>query len=110
MAYYGEFETQLWEVWKDSRVALLTLLACPVQAALNKAALDNRSCSILDLFFGCGFQEYYNRQQLRAKYGFDQSAYEDCLSTLLCPLCMTCQDAREIKHRQQCRPDEMLMS
>lgn len=35
----------------------------------------------------CGFQEYYNRQQLRAKYGFEQSAYEQapivmCLSAI----------------------------
>eukprot|EP00667_Euglena_gracilis_P028600 EG_transcript_36678 len=110
MAYYGDFESQLWEVWKDGRVALLTLLACPVQAALNKAALDNRSCSCVDLVCSCGFQEYYNRQQLRAKYGFEQSAYEDCFTLLLCPLCMTCQDAREIKHRQQYRPDDMMMA
>lgn len=52
------------EVWKDGRVALLTLLACPVQAALNKAALDNRSCSCVDLVCATGGTRYDNPPQL----------------------------------------------
>ena len=65
MAYYGDFETHIWEVWKDVKTTLITLVACPVQAALNKAALDNRTCSIVDLLFVFGWQEYFTRQQVR---------------------------------------------
>ena len=47
--------------------------------------------------------------QLRAKYGFEQAAYQDCAAVFLCPCCTTCQDAREIKRRQASQPEELMM-
>lgn len=84
----------------DIGSCLFTLLCCPCAVARNKAMLDNRRCNILDCLFCFPCQEFFNRQQLRAKYGFEQEACGDCVSVFICTCCVVCQDYREQKRRE----------
>ncbi|KAJ3434977.1 cell number regulator [Anaeramoeba flamelloides] len=62
----------------------------PCQLAKNKSAVDQRECMP---------REYFTRQQIRSKYGFEQATLMDCIVTGPCLPCAVCQDAGEIEDR-----------
>jgi len=69
----------------------------------NKAEVDGRECTCLDCFcIWCGTGgaiEYFTRQQIRSKFGYDYHSCTDCLLLCLCTHCVICQDARELKNK-----------
>jgi len=48
-------------------------------------------CNMFTIFLGCTY-----RQKLRAQYGIQGSACEDCLMHTFCPLCAITQEARHV--------------
>jgi Cys-rich protein (TIGR01571 family) len=100
MAHYNDWETGLNACMSAPGVCCCTFLCCPIQVALNKAALDQRDCTCYDVLFCFPCQEFFNRQQVRAKYGMPQEVFADFLSIILCTCCVVCQDAREIQYRE----------
>lgn len=97
MAQYSDWSTSLNSCIMDPKTCLFTMFCCPARVAVNKASLENRPCTCYDVLFILPCQEYFNRQQIRAKYGFEQDACADCLAISLCVCCVSCQHAREIR-------------
>jgi len=74
---------------------------CPCyQKAKNKAMADNRDCSCWDCI--CCASEYFTRQQIRSTFAMEveRSACNDCCLVTFCPMCVICQDGRELKFRR----------
>eukprot|EP01028_Stygiella_incarcerata_P007402 TRINITY_DN30721_c0_g1_i1.p1 TRINITY_DN30721_c0_g1~~TRINITY_DN30721_c0_g1_i1.p1 ORF type:complete len:111 (+),score=18.91 TRINITY_DN30721_c0_g1_i1:107-439(+) len=100
MAEYNDWTTGLNSCLRDPLITCSSCFCFPFRVALNKAAIDRRTCNICDLIFCCPCQHFFNRQQIRAKYGFEQDVCADALAACLCPLCVACQNAREIRVRE----------
>ncbi|KAJ6244301.1 duf614 family protein-related [Anaeramoeba flamelloides] len=92
--YWG---SSLLGCFSNPKICLMTLFCMPCQLAKNKASVDQRECTICDCL--CGPREYFTRQQIRSKYGFEQATLMDCIVTGPCLPCAVCQDAREIEDR-----------
>eukprot|EP00824_Muranothrix_gubernata_P009154 TRINITY_DN216_c0_g1_i1.p3 TRINITY_DN216_c0_g1~~TRINITY_DN216_c0_g1_i1.p3 ORF type:complete len:119 (+),score=28.19 TRINITY_DN216_c0_g1_i1:32-388(+) len=100
MAAGATFTTNLCGCMEDCGGCIYAL-CCPVCAtAKNKADVDGRDCTCCDCLFAHCFLEYFIRQQIRSKYGFEQAPCADCLVVAFCTPCTICQDAREIQAQE----------
>ncbi|KAJ6228769.1 duf614 family protein-related [Anaeramoeba flamelloides] len=93
------WDTSFLQCLSDIPVCLKTIFCPCLVLAGNKAGADERECNLCDCL--CCPREYFTRQQIRSKYGFEESVLMDCLMTTP-PLLMLalCQDARELKARK----------
>ena len=101
MAHFEDWNSVLNSCLQDPGICAFSMSCCIVRQAMNKSGLDGRECTVCDALFSIPCQPYFDRQQIRAKYGFQQDSCADCLAACLCPLCSVCQNAREIKYRQK---------
>ncbi|KAJ3441792.1 cell number regulator [Anaeramoeba flamelloides] len=93
------WDTSFLQCLSDIPICLKTIFCPCLVLAGNKAGADERECNLCDCL--CCPREYFTRQQIRSKYGFEESVLMDCLMTTP-PLLMLalCQDARELKARK----------
>jgi len=66
--------------------------------------------SLMSLLGCCCFIHAFKREQLREKYGLEESICGDCFTTCFCGPCAICQEAREIKVRGMMNIDLKLIS
>eukprot|EP01089_Gocevia_fonbrunei_P020040 TRINITY_DN730_c0_g1_i1.p1 TRINITY_DN730_c0_g1~~TRINITY_DN730_c0_g1_i1.p1 ORF type:complete len:119 (+),score=12.68 TRINITY_DN730_c0_g1_i1:47-358(+) len=99
----GDFEEGLCGCFSDFTSCIITYFCPFIQGAFNKAEVDGRDCTVCDFLCMCYSAnvgvEYYTRQQIRAKFGYDYKSFVDCLLICYCTHCVICQHARELKNK-----------
>ncbi|KAJ6226233.1 duf614 family protein-related [Anaeramoeba flamelloides] len=93
------WKSGLFSCFEDFNVCICGLVCPALQSAKNKAAIDERNCTICDCL--CCPPEFFTRQQIRSSYGFEEALLNDCLTAAICMPCVICQDAREINQRSK---------
>eukprot|EP01121_Diplochlamys_sp_Union-15-3_P013705 TRINITY_DN428_c0_g2_i1.p1 TRINITY_DN428_c0_g2~~TRINITY_DN428_c0_g2_i1.p1 ORF type:complete len:117 (-),score=19.27 TRINITY_DN428_c0_g2_i1:50-349(-) len=91
----SDFETGLFACFNDCGICCITFFCPCFTSAKNKAAVDERDCTFCDCI--CYPNEYFTRQQIRAKYGFEFNPLVDCLVAMFCYGCTICQHAQELR-------------
>jgi len=96
----GDWSSGLCDCFEDMESCFITWFVPCYQIGLNKANTDGRDCSCCDCFVSMGGPHtaiYFNRTQIRAKYGLMQDPCNDCCVSAFCAACVVCQHARHIK-------------
>src|SRR5688500_12555430 len=97
----GDWSSNLCDCFDDMNSCCLTYWCPCYQVGLNKATVDGRECHCCDCFMATGptmpTAAYYNRTQIKAKYGLRQDPCADCCLTVWCLVCTICQHSRHLR-------------
>jgi len=94
---FEDFKAPFYGCYLDMLSCLLGTFCPCFLGSQNRANSEGREWHYCDCLCWAPCTEYYARQVLRKKYGYDESQIGDTVLTVFCLQCMICQHAREIK-------------
>eukprot|EP01106_Pelomyxa_sp_JSP_P002374 TRINITY_DN13610_c0_g1_i1.p1 TRINITY_DN13610_c0_g1~~TRINITY_DN13610_c0_g1_i1.p1 ORF type:complete len:106 (+),score=18.08 TRINITY_DN13610_c0_g1_i1:22-318(+) len=95
----AEFDAGLFGCFDDIMICLQGFFVPCFLSAHTKAKLDERECHLCDCCCYNFNVEWFNRQQIRSKYGMDFNFIMDCVFVTFCTNCVACQQSREVNER-----------
>jgi len=97
----GDWSSSICACFDDCGICVVVWLLPCYQMAQNKADADFRECHCCDSMHCSTTAIYYNRTQIKAKYGIAQDPCNDCCISTFCGHCAVCQQARHMKVNKQ---------
>ncbi|CAF3229434.1 unnamed protein product [Rotaria socialis] len=108
MSSQNEWNEELCDCFDDCGTCCYGYWCAPCLFGSNAEKIDGKNCCLMCCLYGvlahfylCWVPHYFERQNLREKYNLEANpSCGDCLTTSFCGPCALCQEAREMKSRE----------
>ncbi|CAF0752075.1 unnamed protein product [Adineta ricciae] len=102
----NEWNEKLFGCCNDGKTCCYGFCCTPCLFGSNAKKIDGKNCFLMCCLYGiassfylCCIPHYFERQNLREKYSLKEDSCGDLPATICCSPCALCQEAREMKSR-----------